>query len=101
RANKRKDGTKIEYRYYVCSTYHRKGRHVCDQANINADKLEELIFEKCKEMLSKYLEQINIQDEVTNKNDYVNEIKKEIDLIEVNIQKKINASKTLLETRDI
>ena len=101
RANKRKDGTRIEYRYYVCSTYHRKGRHVCDQANINADKLEELIFEKCKEMLSKYLEQINIQDEVTNKNDYVNEIKKEIDLIEVNIQKKINASKTLLETRDI
>lgn len=28
------------YRYYICKTYHKYGRSVCDQANINADQIE-------------------------------------------------------------
>jgi site-specific DNA recombinase len=28
------------YRYYICKTYHKYGRSVCDQANINADQVE-------------------------------------------------------------
>jgi site-specific DNA recombinase len=31
---------KKEYRYYICKTYHKFGRDVCSQANVNADVIE-------------------------------------------------------------
>jgi site-specific DNA recombinase len=33
-----------QYRYYICKTYHKFGRQLCDQANINADQLEEAVI---------------------------------------------------------
>ncbi|QYR20442.1 recombinase family protein [Paenibacillus sp. sptzw28] len=33
-----------EYRYYICKTYHKFGRRVCPQANVNANALEQSIL---------------------------------------------------------
>ncbi|MFC5529413.1 recombinase family protein [Cohnella yongneupensis] len=33
-----------EYRYYICKTYHKYGRNSCDQANVNADEIEEAVL---------------------------------------------------------
>ena len=41
-----------EYRYYICKTYHKYGRSKCDQANINADKLEKAVVEIVRNRLS-------------------------------------------------
>jgi site-specific DNA recombinase len=37
-----------DYRYYICKTYHKYGRTACSQANINADRLEEIILTACR-----------------------------------------------------
>jgi site-specific DNA recombinase len=42
-----------EYRYYICKTYHKFGRQVCDQANINADELEDTITDLVRYKLKK------------------------------------------------
>ncbi|MDQ6423503.1 recombinase family protein [Paenibacillus sp. LHD-117] len=40
-----------EYRYYICKTYHKFGRVVCSQANVNADPLEGAIVSRIREKL--------------------------------------------------
>lgn len=35
-----------QYRYYICKTYHKYGRAFCQQANVNADDLENYVVEK-------------------------------------------------------
>lgn len=42
-----------DYRYYICKTYHKYGRSVCTQANVNADKLEEYVFQVVNEKISR------------------------------------------------
>jgi site-specific DNA recombinase len=42
-----------EYRYYICKTYHKFGRQLCDQANINADELEEAVTARIRDKLDK------------------------------------------------
>lgn len=99
RTNKKKDGTKLEYRYYVCSTYHKQGRNVCPQANVNADHLEDelLVFIKKKLQLFTTL---NMSERVKEKDNKKQEIKKEIHQLDIMLKKKMNASKTLLESRE-
>lgn len=100
RTNTKKDGTKLEYRYYVCSTYHRKGRHVCDQANINADSIEEKIYTKIQQALKNEVEKWKYED-VKVKEDENKKLEEELKQLELVLEKKVNASKTLLESRDI
>jgi site-specific DNA recombinase len=99
RTNKKKDGTKLEYRYYVCSTYHKKGRKVCPQANVNADHLEEDLLEVIEKKLQQYAE-FNITDKVKEKDNKKQEIAIDIQQIDVILKKKMNASKSLLESRE-
>lgn len=99
RTNKRKDGTKLEYRYYVCSTYHKMGRSVCPQANVNADELEEELLRFILSKLEKYKD-FNMADKVKEKNNKKQEIQRNIYQIDQMLKKKINASKALLETRE-
>jgi DNA invertase Pin-like site-specific DNA recombinase len=40
-----------EYRYYICKTYHKYGRDVCEQANINAEVIEKVIISTIREKL--------------------------------------------------
>ncbi|OCA84449.1 hypothetical protein A8F94_17275 [Bacillus sp. FJAT-27225] len=98
RTNKKKDGTKIEYRYYVCSTYHKKGRNVCPQANVNADHLEEDVWNFIEKKL-KHFEDLDMTDKVKEKDNKKQEILTDIYQIEGMLKKKLNASKTLLESR--
>jgi site-specific DNA recombinase len=100
RVNKKKDGTKLEYRYYVCSTYHQKGRNVCDQANVNADKLERRIYDFMENEL-KQLNKEKVLSKLKNKDHQNKQIKDELKIIEVNIQKKVKASANLLENIDM
>jgi site-specific DNA recombinase len=103
RSNKRKDGTKIEYRYYVCSTYHTKGRHICDQANVNADDLELVVRDTLLNIVSKSLTET--KDKLVNKfeiaSNQEDNIKGEIKNIDTLLQKKMTATRTLLENRAI
>lgn len=99
RTNKRKDGTKIEYRYYVCSTYHKQGRNVCPQANVNADHLEEDIMEVIEKKLSMYTDYRNVkgvQEREGKKKDILGDIRQ----LDTMLNKKMNASKSLLESRE-
>lgn len=98
RTNKRKDGTKIEYRYYVCSTYHKQGRNVCPQANVNADYLEEDVLEVVEKEFKQLIDYSNTNG-VKKKEGRRKEYQTEIQQIESALKKKMNASKTLLETR--
>ncbi|MBG9772920.1 recombinase family protein [Brevibacillus laterosporus] len=41
-----------EYRYYICKTYHKYGRSVCSQANVNADVLEQDVIDIVKNELN-------------------------------------------------
>ena len=47
--SKRKDGTKR--RYYVCGRYHNGGKAVCNPNTVNADKLEESVYERLTKAL--------------------------------------------------
>ncbi|WP_245590290.1 recombinase family protein [Cohnella panacarvi] len=40
-----------EYRYYICKTYHKYGRHRCDQANVRADELEAAVINLVRKKL--------------------------------------------------
>lgn len=42
-----------EYRYYICKTYHKFGREVCPQANVNADELERTVVSLIRSRLDK------------------------------------------------
>lgn len=48
-SSKRKDGTKR--RYYTCGLYHNGGRSLCNPNTVNADKLEEAVFERLSNAL--------------------------------------------------
>lgn len=100
RTNKKKNGTKIEYRYYVCSTYHKRGRHVCPQANVNADYLEDELLDFIEAKLSQFAD-MDMTEKVKEKNDKKKEIQAEIQQIDNLLKKKMDASKTLLETRQL
>lgn len=99
RTNKKKDGTKLEYRYYVCSTYHKKGRNVCSQANINAEHIEEDILDFIEKKLEQY-SQFNLTEKVKEKDNKKQELLADIQQIDILLKKKMNASKTLLESRE-
>jgi len=94
------DKTKVVYRYYVCSTYHQKGRDVCDQKNINADDLESYIHEQ----ISKQIEKVKNDDYLLegyatyNPNE---EINAQIKIIDKEIDKNTNKTLTLLENREL
>jgi site-specific DNA recombinase len=100
RTNKKKDGTKLEYRYYVCSTYHKQGRNVCPQANVNAEHLEEDIYELVDKRLAQFVADMNITEKVKEKDNKKQEIHQDLLQIDNMLKKKINASKTLLESRE-
>jgi site-specific DNA recombinase len=99
RTNKKKDGTRLEYRYYVCSTYHKQGRNVCSQANINAEHIEEDILDFIENKLEQY-SQFNLTEKVKEKDNKKQELLADIQQIDVLLKKKMNASKTLLESRE-
>ncbi|WP_428909421.1 recombinase family protein [Niallia sp. Krafla_26] len=99
RSNKRKDGTKIEYRYYVCSTYHKMGRRVCSQANVNADNLEEDIMDFLDKRLKQF-EDLDIESRVAEKLNKRQGILEQLQQLDLTLKKKMNASKTLLESRE-
>jgi site-specific DNA recombinase len=100
RSNKRADGTKIEYRYYVCSTYHKMGRNVCTQANVNADFLEEDILEFINKKLQQFKEDFSASNKVKEKDNKKQELNQEIHQLDALLKKKMNASKSLLESRE-
>jgi site-specific DNA recombinase len=100
RTNTKSDGTKIEYRYYVCSTYHKQGRNICDQANTNADMIEEFLFEKLKSKIEEQLEGWDFKKSVKVKKENMKRLNKEVQQIELQLQKKLNSSKGLLEFRE-
>jgi site-specific DNA recombinase len=41
------------YRYYMCKTYHKFGRDLCSQANMNADELEAVIMNAIRRQLQR------------------------------------------------
>lgn len=101
RSNKRKsDGEILEYRYYVCSTYHRQGRDVCPQANINADTLEEYIHEAVSRQVLKLTREGYLSNDLQtyNENEQIN---KEIAQIDGLIDKKIIKLNNLLDNIDL
>lgn len=100
RSNKRADGSMVEYRYYVCSTYHKMGRVMCSQANVNADKLEKEVLKITKNEITKHKDQWNPSNQTKTKNDGKGDIESEIKNMDLLIKRKINASKALLETRE-
>lgn len=99
RTNKKKDGTKLEYRYYVCSTYHKQGRHICSQANVNAEHLEDDILEFVEAKLAQFAD-LNVTEKVKEKDNKQKEIQIDIQQIDNLIKKKMSAAKNLLETRE-
>lgn len=99
RTNKKKDGTKLEYRYYVCSTYHKQGRNACPQANVNADHLEEDILCFIEKKLEKFSD-LNVVDKIKEKENKKQEIVDDIRQIDNTLSKKMNAAKTLLESKE-
>lgn len=50
--NKRKDGTKKKYRYYVCSNFHNKGSSACRANSIKAYDAEYEVINKIEKILS-------------------------------------------------
>jgi hypothetical protein len=99
RTNKKKDGTKLEYRYYVCSTYHKKGRNVCSQANVNADFLEEDLLEFIESKLKQFID-FDMSKKVKEKDNRKEEVNQELLQLDAMLKKKMNASKSLLESRE-
>ena len=91
RFNTRADGTKMHYRYYVCSTYHKKGRHICDQANVRADDLEEAVYEAIQQQAEEIKNKIDKL--VENRIDGNNIKEKEIESSIANINSKMNDCK--------
>jgi DNA invertase Pin-like site-specific DNA recombinase len=101
RTNTKRDGTKLEYRYYVCSTYHKFGRNMCDQTNVVAEDLEGVVFNKLKHTIDNYLKsKWNYKNNTQMKQNRDSNLKNDLKQIETVLQKKMNASKTLLESRE-
>lgn len=100
RTNKRADGTKLEYRYYVCSTYHKQGRNICPQANVNADKLEDNLLDFIEKKLEQLYQSFQVKNRVKEKDDKKQNILGEIYQLDQLLNKKMNAAKTLLESRE-
>lgn len=73
RSNKNKD-----YRYYICKTYHKYGRNMCSQANINAYEIESYILQVLQDKLN------NIPDDLFI---IAANYKNDIDQIENNVKK--------------
>ena len=42
------------YRYYKCSTAHKAGKAACDQDNIRADKLEQIVYDAVRKHLNRW-----------------------------------------------
>jgi site-specific DNA recombinase len=71
-------GTTKIYRYYVCSSYHNKGRHVCNPNRINAITLDVEVIESIRDYL--------VNENTPDKDDLIMEIKRIMfgsDLIEI------------------
>ncbi|MGM8215811.1 recombinase family protein [Bacillaceae bacterium W0354] len=67
--SKRKDGTKL--RYYVCGRYHNQGRSVCNPNTVNAERLENQVYERLAKALQseRTIEEItkNINEQIARK----------------------------------
>jgi site-specific DNA recombinase len=100
RTNKKKDGTKLEYRYYVCSLYHKSGRVMCDQANVNADGIENLLYNFIKKTFEEKMKDWNYEKSIQEKEETSKDLKNNIKQLDNILQKKLNAVKTLLESRE-
>lgn len=101
RSNIRKsDGAKMEYRYYVCSTYHSQGRDVCTQANINADTLEESVHNAVSKQISKLETEGYFNGELQTYNQN-NSINTEISGIDSSLSKNIIKLDNLLNNIDL
>jgi site-specific DNA recombinase len=48
----RKNGQKVTYHYYICNQYQNKGIAVCKPNSIPADKIEQLILSKLKNIIN-------------------------------------------------
>ena len=78
------------YRYYICQTAHKNGRHACPTKNIAAEEIEQFVFERIKEVSRKpeVIEQtISKMREVNQKQQKMLEVEsrrlqKEIDVME-------------------
>ncbi len=73
---------------------------MCDQANVRADDLEEATLELLKRELSKLMDKWDVKNQTKTKNDNLSNLEDEIKNMDIQIKKKMNASKALLETRD-
>src|SRR5699024_9240720 len=58
--SKRKDGTKL--RYYVCGRYHNGGKALCNPNTVNANRLEQSVYDR----LAKALQSDSALDAITN-----------------------------------
>lgn len=65
-----------EYRYYICKTYHKFGRDVCSQANVNADELEGTIVHIVRNRLDKLPNDLFIM--TANKNKDIERLQQEM-----------------------
>ena len=89
-------GNKV-YRYYICNSYFRKGKHACSQQSLRADELEKRIY-------NEIAEQIKLCD--FDSGDYiqynpVDDIKKRIVIVDIEIEKNVKESRFLLENREM
>lgn len=100
RTNKLPDGSKKTYRYYVCSTYHRKGRDVCPQANINADDLEDYIHKQLSEQIKKVKDDPYLLEGYTT-NSSNNDMKHQLKMVEKELEKNTTKTLALLENKDL
>ncbi|WP_066635200.1 recombinase family protein [Desulfolucanica intricata] len=74
------------YRYYICKTYHKFGREYCDQANTNADILEQKICQLLKKKFSKVNREI-IGTKLTIIDINTSGIEKELKTIKLKLEK--------------
>ncbi len=88
-----------EYRYYICKTYHKYGRDTCDQANINADKIESYILETVKNSLANYPSE-HFKITANREQDILN-LKKELKEIQNQKNKLIKDQKDIFDQREL
>lgn len=96
-SSKRKDGSKR--RYYVCGRYHNGGKAVCNPNTINADRLEQEVYDKLTKALQseERLTTItqNINNQIAQQNN-TNENSKETKIIKKRITE-LEAQKKMIQ----
>ncbi|ANS73965.1 site-specific recombinase [Paenibacillus yonginensis] len=88
-----------EYRYYICKTYHKYGRDVCSQTNVNADELERVILDSVRQRLDKLPNDPFVM--VANKSKDIERIQKEIKVKQQNKDKWKKDQIDIFKQRDL